>query len=308
MAAPCLKRLDAECFRANPEWAKRAFAYRLVHILTPKPLTKRLPRGLQRALVYPGTDMPPGVNFPPGTIVSPGATIPPGWQPGDPYPPGVIPPGGVPGATGGAVPYGPGIWHPGTVNHPGRYSLPAAGTPQEDTFYSNHSEDDGTWVPSTYFSSTSQDIRAGYYVFGTPWNCYMIFSELWMPKGATITSATLTLTAKSDQAGPSVFWRIYGNDVDNPTQPTGYADCDALDLTNAYVSWAPGAWTQDSTYESDDITDIIQEIVNRDGWEPYNDLMLIVKDSQIGEDYRDWYSFNAGVPAKYPALAVNWLA
>jgi len=100
----CLKRIDAECFRAHPAWAKRAFAYRLVHLLTPKPLTKRLPKGLRLALVAPGVEIPPGVELPPGVVVSPGAEVPAGWTAGDPAPYGVtIPPGTVfpPGWTPG---------------------------------------------------------------------------------------------------------------------------------------------------------------------------------------------------------------
>lgn len=104
MTAPCLKRLDADCFRAHPAWAKRAFAYRLVHLLTPKPLTKRLPKGLRLALIAPGVEIPPGVELPPGVVVSPGAEVPPGWSseivapPGITIPPGtVFPPGWSPG-------------------------------------------------------------------------------------------------------------------------------------------------------------------------------------------------------------------
>ena len=73
--APCLKQLDADCFRSHPGWAKQALAYRLVHLLTPKPLTKRLPKGLRLALIAPGVDLPPGLELPPGVVQS-GATVP----------------------------------------------------------------------------------------------------------------------------------------------------------------------------------------------------------------------------------------
>ena len=96
---PCLKHLDADCFRARPAWAKQAFAYRIVHLLTPKALTKRLPKGLRRALLAPGLVIPPGVEMPPGVVVGPGGEIPAGWTPGDPLPPGAIPPGETPPGT-----------------------------------------------------------------------------------------------------------------------------------------------------------------------------------------------------------------
>lgn len=95
-STPCLHRIDAECFKAKPEWAKQAFAYKLVHLLFPPELTKRLPTTLRRALVAPGVIIPPGVELPPGMVAAPGAEFPPGWTPGDPWPPGVFEPPELP--------------------------------------------------------------------------------------------------------------------------------------------------------------------------------------------------------------------
>lgn len=91
---PCLRRIDLDCFRARPEWAKQAFAYRLLHLLIPKELTKRLPKALRLALLAEGVTWPPGVEMPPGTVVGPDAEIPADWSAGDPDPAGIyIPPG-----------------------------------------------------------------------------------------------------------------------------------------------------------------------------------------------------------------------
>lgn len=284
--APCLKALDAECFKARPAWAKRAFAYRLVHMLTPKALTRRLPRILRQALLMPGAQ----------------------WNVGDPYPPGTIDPGMIGGFGVGSQPIRVPPWEPGPINQPGRYSPVALGVLTTDTFYPAHSEDDGAWCAASYWTSVANEIRAGYYVFASPWNMYIIFKSIGIEGGATIHSATLTLTSYSTLAGPSAYWRVYGNDVDNPAQPTGYADCDALDLTDAWVNWTPVEWTINVQYSPGDIGDIVQEIVNRPGWTINNDIMIIVKDLNIGEDYREAFSFNAGVSAKYPALEINWYA
>jgi hypothetical protein len=119
-----------------------ALAYRLVHLLTPKPLTKRLPRALQRPLVFPGITIPPGLDFPPGVIATPAAEIPPDWSPGDPPPPGIHIPWGVffpPGWTPGD-PLPPGItidplaffgdgWRPGDPLPPGVILAPGASFP-----------------------------------------------------------------------------------------------------------------------------------------------------------------------------------
>lgn len=143
---PCLKRLDADCFRVYPQWAKQAFAYRLLHLLTPKQLTKRLPKGLRRALLAPGVVVPPGVEVPGGFILGPGAELPsdwvpwglpeegvipppgalfpPDWTPADPLPPGVILPPGIPL---------PPDWTPEDPLPPGTTLLPALPPGVEET-------------------------------------------------------------------------------------------------------------------------------------------------------------------------------
>jgi len=113
---PCADGLTKECFRAYPEWARRAFAYKLLHILLPKQITKNLPKGLNRALIPPGVTLPPGVILPPGSIVFPDVPFPPGWNPGDPPPEGVIIPPGVsptPTESGDTPPLYVEVWEPG---------------------------------------------------------------------------------------------------------------------------------------------------------------------------------------------------
>lgn len=51
---PCFDRLDAECFEARPEWAKQAFAYRLMRLLVPDELSKLLPQSLREPPELPG--------------------------------------------------------------------------------------------------------------------------------------------------------------------------------------------------------------------------------------------------------------
>lgn len=114
---PCAEGLTSACFAAYPAWARQALAYKLLHILVPKQLTRRLPKGLNRALIGPDAIVPPGVVFPPGMVIPPGFTwrdswtawlnfifsgvelpwtlFPKDWKPGDPLPPGVVLPPGV---------------------------------------------------------------------------------------------------------------------------------------------------------------------------------------------------------------------
>jgi len=87
---PCEDGLTPECFEKYPQWASQAFAYRLLCILFPPQITRRLQRLLTGAIVGPGAVIPPGVIPPPGVIIPPDTEFPPDWTPGDPAPPGVI--------------------------------------------------------------------------------------------------------------------------------------------------------------------------------------------------------------------------
>lgn len=104
---PCARGLTSECFRTHPQWAKQALATRLLHAITPKALTKRLPPSVNKAFIVPGLSFPPGVgvgDFPPGAIITPGTVFPPGWTAGDPLPPGsTAPPTTAPMEPGASV-------------------------------------------------------------------------------------------------------------------------------------------------------------------------------------------------------------
>lgn len=86
--------LTPELYAEYPLWFKGAIAYRLLRIMTPKPLTRRLPRVLRKPLLRPGFSFPPGWvlgdPLPPGLILPEGVFFPPGWKPGDPLPDGYL--------------------------------------------------------------------------------------------------------------------------------------------------------------------------------------------------------------------------
>lgn len=118
---PCADGLTPSCFKAYPAWARQALAYKLLHMLLPKQLTKNLPRLLGQALVAPGVDVPPGLILPPGTVVPPDTSFPPGWTPDDPPPEGVIippPVSPVPPDSGPLPPIYTPPFEPGPVHPP----------------------------------------------------------------------------------------------------------------------------------------------------------------------------------------------
>jgi len=118
--------LTPQLYKEDPRFFVQAIAYRLIHMFTPKPLTKLLPKGLRRPLLGVGSIVPAGMPTFPGLIVPPGmeipanwgfwflftigeaydltALFPPGWTVGDPWPEEIgfntsviFPPGWTPG-------------------------------------------------------------------------------------------------------------------------------------------------------------------------------------------------------------------
>lgn len=140
---PCKDGLTAACFKAYPKWARQALAYKLLHILLPKQLTRRLPTmpfppnfswpdAWNGWLVFdlpPGTPLDqvfpqgwkPGDELPPGVTIKPGETIPPEWTPAqippEFYVPGYIPIE-VPEETGALPPLYVGPFSPGPIGGP----------------------------------------------------------------------------------------------------------------------------------------------------------------------------------------------
>jgi len=110
----------------------------------------------------------------------------------------------------------------------------------------------------------------------------MRFTNITIPKGATITEAHLTLRCASALSGATVNTRISAEDVDDA--PTFADNADAFDAryanhTTAMVDWDDlPPWTLDEDYDSPDIKTVIQEIVDRAGWNSGQDIVIFWED------------------------------
>lgn len=129
----------------------------------------------------------------------------------------------------------------------------------------------------------------------------MRFREVNVPQGAEIVSAYLRFTAQ-DSLSNSTSVRIKGHDVTDPPTFNGDGNISARSLTSASVSWSPGSWNDEATYDSPDIKTIVQEIVNQADWRANNSMAFII--TQNSGDYRRAYSFN-GNAAKAPRLIIT---
>lgn len=165
--------------------------------------------------------------------------------------------------------------------------------------------DDGyAYAPSTFNNNA-----AGVY-FGkgatAVYNTFMRFLSVAIPKGSTINSAKITFEAALSLSGTTVIVRLVGNDIDDAVAPTNYTEITNLDFTTAVVEWSPAAWTSGTTYDSPDIADIIQEIIDRAGWVSGNDLqVLLIHYGSSTNAYRYATSYD-GTPADAPLLTVDF--
>ncbi len=101
------------------------------------------------------------------------------------------------------------------------------------------------------------------------------FEGMNIPSGATITSAKLEFTSNRYQASNALF-SIGIDDSDDSVELTNN-DEDVSDRTLAAIEkpWAPGVWNN-GTYDSPDIADVLQQVVDRPGWCGGNAMTIIV--------------------------------
>ena len=140
---------------------------------------------------------------------------------------------------------------------------------------------------------------------------YFRFQTVDVPQGASISSAKLQLAYHSDNgsaAGNTVD--IYGNDVDDASAPSSVSDFQGKAKTTEKVTWTiPSSMSGGTYYDTPDITDVVQEIVDRAGWAADNDMMFILTPSSWNSSTNwllQYRSYNYGGSFK-PTLVIEYV-
>ncbi|MBN4081704.1 DUF1573 domain-containing protein, partial [bacterium AH-315-C07] len=147
---------------------------------------------------------------------------------------------------------------------------------------------------------TSSDLELGYEF--SPQLVGMNFGELAIPNGAVITNAYIQFVADENSTG-SANVNIFGNAANNASSftTTSY-DLSSRAKTTASVAWPDlQQWFIDYNYKSPDIKSVIQEIVDRPGWNDGNDLVVFID----GNGTRTAESYN-GEAQSAPILVVEY--
>ena len=171
------------------------------------------------------------------------------------------------------------------------------------TFYPAVSGDDG-WVTTgvasgnsyTYIGKTTRTI-----------NCWFRFPNVTIPQGSSIKSAYIKLTAYQTLSGATVNSNVFLADEDNASSPSSVADFNGRSLTSG-VAWdAIAAWTQATQYDSPDLANDLQEVVDRGGFSSGNAVMVMIfDDGSDSNAYRTVSTIDYVSGAQKAELHVEW--
>lgn len=133
------------------------------------------------------------------------------------------------------------------------------------------------------------------------------FNYLNIPQGATVTNAYLEFTPRSDgqtvnTGNPTIT--IRAQNADNAaTFTTASNDIGSRSTTSASVSWSPANWTVGTAAQTNNISSVVQEVVNRSGWANGNSMAFILSGAAANNFRRAW-SYDGDTNA--PRLVVQY--
>jgi len=136
---------------------------------------------------------------------------------------------------------------------------------------------------------------------------FIRFTNITIPNYSVVSNVYARFTAYSDRSDTPVNLRCSFVAEDNPDAPISEAELQAFSLTD-WVSWNTlEGWADGSAYDSPDLTDIFQTVIERIGWESGNSAILIIEDvSSSGQRGFSSIQFSSG--EERAILFVNYLA
>lgn len=132
------------------------------------------------------------------------------------------------------------------------------------------------------------------------------FKNINVPQGATVINAYLEFTAYQNGTNSGAKMTIKGVNQNNPSDFSPYPRYTLRDKpkTSATINWSSiPPWYRNGVYQSPAITNIVQEIVNRTGWNAGNKMMFIMSDFNNAK--RGAYTYN-GKPSGATRLVVEF--
>lgn len=132
------------------------------------------------------------------------------------------------------------------------------------------------------------------------------FVGLTIPRGAVVTNAYVQFRADETWSDPTTL-AIAGIASDNaPLFPTGRFSLSTAARTQASGSWSPTGWVarnRGPDQRTTNIAAILQELIDRPGWQPGNAVALVI----TGGGRRVAKSFESGATSA-PVLHLEYTA
>jgi uncharacterized repeat protein (TIGR01451 family) len=137
---------------------------------------------------------------------------------------------------------------------------------------------------------------------GTPQVVGLRFQNIAIPPNAVITDVRLSFYADGNNSTATSL-TISGQAIDDaPTFSTANFNISNRTKTSASVSWpSVSSWSDNVTYQSPNLSAIVQELVNRTGWASGNDIAFIIE----GTGRRRAESFD-GSGGPEPQLSITY--
>ncbi len=132
------------------------------------------------------------------------------------------------------------------------------------------------------------------------------FTGVNIPQGATILQARLRLCSYANGLSAKFTGTILAGAADN----AGDFSCQSINataLTTAMQCWAlTTSWQSNTWYQTPDIANVIQEVVNRPGWSANNALVLVLQGGAGASNERRFWSYD-GDPTRAPQLEIVYI-
>jgi hypothetical protein len=158
-------------------------------------------------------------------------------------------------------------------------------------------DDDAYGYGDELQNSTKNYLRIGdssfnpipYYTSG------MVFRHIEIPQGSEILNATFKIHSYDDRLTDTVYGVITAEAADDAVALGGSRYVSSLVTTNTSVAWDHfEPWVENTWYESPDIAEVVQEVIDRTGWSANNSLTIIYSTRQDDGGARNFSSYDRG--------------
>ena len=180
----------------------------------------------------------------------------------------------------------------------------ATGCIKDTLIYQVDQQDENAEERSNGYQSTGSELT-----FHADSNAFIgvRFKNINLPQNATVLNAYLIFTAYQNGTSNGATMTIRGVAQDDPNDFSPYYRYMLRDKPKtSAVTWQNiPPWYKNAEYQSPPITNIIQSIVNRSGWQQKNELMLVF--SNFNNAKRGAYTYN-GKPSGAVRLVIEFEA